>query len=330
MHVARWAIGVAMAMAAHTGWTHEVRPGFLELREVESEHYSVLWKVPLRGAQRLQLSPVLPATCTGAAPVSEYPAAGAIVQRWNVHCPGGLDGGRIEVAGLADTLTDVLVRVEGVDGTAQVERLQPSSPTMTVTGAPAAWRVIWTYLGLGVEHILLGFDHLLFVLALLIIVDGWRRLVATVTAFTVAHSITLAAATLGIVNVPPKPVEAVIALSILFLAVEIVHGRQGRAGIAERWPWLVAFTFGLLHGLGFAGALAEVGLPERSIPLALLFFNLGVEAGQLMFIGAVLSIAWLMRRIGDIAWARVELATTYGIGALAAFWTIERVAGFWG
>jgi hydrogenase/urease accessory protein HupE len=183
---------------------------------------------------------------------------------------------------------------------------------------------------LGVEHILLGIDHLLFVLALLMIVAGWRKLVATVTAFTLAHSITLAAATLGWVHVPQAPVEAVIALSILFVAAEIVHWKQGRPGITRRKPWLVAFTFGLLHGFGFAGALTEIGLPEHAIPLALLFFNLGVEAGQLLFIGAVFA-AWAVlsripwpERVLEQAW-RVPV---YVIGALAGFWTIERIAGF--
>jgi len=213
-----------------------------------------------------------------------------------------------------------------MDGTEQVVRLTPSEDAFTVTDAESWQQVAEAYTELGVEHILLGIDHLLFVLALLLIVSGWGKLVATVTAFTLAHSLTLAAATLGWVSVPQSPVEAVIALSILFVAAEIVHWRQGRPGITRRKPWLVAFTFGLLHGFGFAGALTEIGLPEHAIPLALLFFNLGVEAGQLIFIGAVF-LAWaVLRKVPWPEWAwRVPV---YGIGGMAAFWTIERISGF--
>ena len=179
---------------------------------------------------------------------------------------------------------------------------------------------------LGVEHILLGFDHLLFVLALLILVPTTRKLIWTITSFTLAHSVTLAAATLGIVNIPQKPVEAVIALSILFVAIEIVHWKQGKPGITRQWPWLVAFTFGLLHGFGFAGALTEIGLPDHAIPLALLFFNRGVEAGQLLFIVAVLLVWGLMNRLVWPTWAwRIPV---YSIGSLAAFWTIDRIVSF--
>jgi hypothetical protein len=185
-------------------------------------------------------------------------------------------------------MTDVLLRVERQDGAAQTHRLTPAAPSVVVTAAPGALAVAGTYLRLGIEHILLGFDHLLFVLALLILVGPNRRLIGTVTAFTVAHSLTLAAATLGAVHLPAAPVEATIALSIAFVAAEIVHARRGVLSLTERKPWIVAFAFGLLHGLGFAGALAAVGLPQRAIPLALLFFNVGVEVGQLCFIAAVL------------------------------------------
>ena len=189
-----------------------------------------------------------------------------------------------------------------------------------------------TYLRLGVEHILFGIDHLLFVLALLILVQGGRRLLVTVTAFTLAHSLTLADATLGLVRMPQRPVEAVIALSIMFVATEIVRGREGRPGLRAERPWMVAFTFGLLHGFGFAGALREVGLPQQAIPVALLFFNVGVELGQLMFIASVLAVAAVARRIAQRvalprpAWAwRVP---AYAIGTVTAYWTIERVVQF--
>jgi hydrogenase/urease accessory protein HupE len=246
-----------------------------------------------------------------------------------VTCPGGLVGGTITIDGLSGTMTDVLVRLERLDGSSQVERLTPAAPSFVVARVPSKLDVAGTYLHLGVEHILLGIDHLLFVLALLILVDGRKRLIGTVTAFTVAHSLTLAAATLGLVHVPQRPVEAVIALSIVFVAGEIAHARQGRPGVTQRWPWIVAFVFGLLHGFGFAGALSEIGLPQQAIPLALLVFNIGVELGQLLFIAAALALAALVSRtpIPHPAWA--WRLPAYGIGSIATFWMIERVAGFW-
>ena len=207
-----------------------------------------------------------------------------------------------------------------------------------LVAAPGALEVCRTYLVLGVEHILFGVDHLLFVLALLILVKGWRKLIGTITAFTVAHSITLAAATLGIVHVPNKPVEATIALSIVFVACEIVQRRQGRSGLTEAWPWVIAFSFGLLHGLGFANALREVGLPQNAIPLALLFFNVGVELGQLLFISVVMVIItlavhaarklsrWSVAPQSAFAWC--ENTSAYAIGAVAAFWLIQRTLSF--
>jgi hydrogenase/urease accessory protein HupE len=223
---------------------------------------------------------------------------------------------------------DVLVRLQRSDGTAQVVRLTPLTPAFVVEDAPRWTAVATTYLGLGVEHILLGIDHLLFVLAMLLLVRSWGRLVATITAFTVAHSITLALATLGFVHVPPQPVEAAIALSIVFVATEIVHGRMGRTGLTERWPWVVAFAFGLLHGLGFASALREVGLPEQAIPAALLFFNLGVELGQLAFVGVVLVLLASLRSLQLPAPAWSWRLASYSIGAVAMYWTIERVVAF--
>jgi hydrogenase/urease accessory protein HupE len=198
-----------------------------------------------------------------------------------------------------------------------------------LVATPGLSALAYTYLALGVEHILLGIDHLLFILALLMIVRGRRRMLLAITAFTVSHSITLALASLGVVHVSGAPVEAVIALSIVFLATEIVHGKQGRPGLTERRPWVVAFVFGLLHGLGFAGALAEIGLPENAIPLSLFFFNVGVEIGQLLFVALVLALALLGRRLA--AWRPEQIGPlpAYGIGAVAAYWTIERITGFW-
>ena len=307
---------------------HEVRPGYLEIIEKSPGQYSVLWKVPMKGEAVLRLNPVLPDTCIEQTPPSSRAVAAAMVKQWSVLCSEGLKDHVVGIAGLEQTLTDVLVRVTHAGGTTQTARLTPQAPSFVVSGEPSSMEVISTYLVLGFEHILLGIDHLLFVFALLLIVQGWKRLVGTITAFTIAHSITLAAATLGFVNVPQAPVEAVIALSILFLATEIIHLQQGRIGITQRYPWIVAFIFGLLHGFGFAGALTEVGLPQTDIPLALLFFNVGVELGQLAFVIAVLLLNLALKRIAlqPMRWA--EITVTYLIGSVAAFWTIERVAAF--
>lgn len=320
---------LVLAAVTTTVQAHEVRPGYLALNQTGPESYDVLWKVPAKGNLRLSLRAQLPDTCRSQVPPSSRFAGGAFSERWSVTCPGGLTGQTIAIDGLTGTMTDVLVRIERSDGTTLVTRLTPAEPRFVVEASPSALQVARTYSSLGVEHILLGIDHLLFVLALLILVEGRRRLVGTITAFTVAHSLTLAAATLGFVNVPQAPVEAIIALSIVFVASEIVHARQGRPGLTQQAPWIVAFTFGLLHGFGFAGALTEIGLPAQAIPLALLFFNVGVEIGQLLFITAVAVVILVARRasLQQPVWAwRVP---AYGIGAIAAFWAIERIAGFW-
>jgi hydrogenase/urease accessory protein HupE len=254
------------------------------------------------------------------------------VQRWRIRVPAGLDGKAIFFSQLSETRIDVLARLVRLDGTVQLERILPVHPSFV--GRPSLGRleVVRTYTILGIEHILSGFDHLLFVLALVLLVQGTRRLLFTITAFTVAHSLTLAGATLGWVHVPGPPVEASIALSIVFVASEIVHTRQGRYSVTQHYPWVVAFAFGLLHGFGFAGALAEVGLPQSSIPIALLFFNVGVEIGQLMFVGAVLTVI----AVGWRAAQRLRLSQTawlwriapYAIGGLASLWLVERVTAF--
>jgi hydrogenase/urease accessory protein HupE len=318
---------------------HEVRPAYLELKQTGPETYDVFWKVPGRGEDlRLGLYVELPAGTTNLSEPRASFVNGAFAERWSIKRAGGLTGGTIHIAGLSATMTDVLVRVESREGTTQVIRLTPSAPSFVVEAVPRALDITRTYLVLGVEHILLGIDHLLFVLALLILVKGWRRLVGTITAFTLAHSITLAAATLGFASVPGPPVEAVIALSIVFVACEIVHRRQGRSGLTERWPWVVAFTFGLLHGFGFAGALHEVGLPQNAIPLALLLFNVGVELGQLLFIASVTAAltgaAFIGRRLSQLGidpkppYAASESVAAYAIGSVAAFWLIDRTLGF--
>jgi len=321
----------AFALVGST-YGHALQPAYLELRLTGEELYSVVWKKPATGGQPMAISAQLPPNCDPRVPTPPIWDGSAYIARWTTKCPGGLEGGVIHIDGLARTSTDVLVRFDFTDGVGEAHRLTPGEPSFTVPTQPSRLEVVRTYSMLGVEHILLGIDHLLFVLALLLLVNGVRRLTATVTAFTVAHSLTLAAATLGFVHLPGPPIEAIIALSIVFVASEIMHSRQGRPGLTERYPWVVAFTFGLLHGLGFAGALMEIGLPQQSIPIALLFFNVGVEIGQLLFIASVFVAVGLARRITrgiDVphpSW--VGAVPSYAIGSIAAFWVIQRIAAF--
>lgn len=313
-----------------TSFAHELTPGYLGLTETSAGAFDVQWKLSTTGGLQNVLRAELPATCT-ASPVSRYVVGDGEVQRWQLSCPNGLQGNPITIAGLGATRTDVLVRIDYLDGDSLTRRLSGSTDSFVVPEVASAFDVSMSYLGLGIEHILIGIDHLLFVLALLLLVDGMKKLLLTITAFTVAHSITLGAATLGWANVPGAPVEAVIALSILFLASELarrpIDGTPFAPDITSRYPWIVAFSFGLLHGFGFAGALADVGLPDRAIPLALFFFNVGVEIGQLIFIGAVLALGRV------IAATSIPVPTTwpryvaYGIGSLAAFWVFERTLG---
>lgn len=307
----------------------ESRPGYLQITVTESNRVTLLFKVAAIGDKRFGLYPQLPDNCvTTDSPVA-YFADNAYTERAFFQCDGGLQGKTIRIDGLSGTMTDVLARVERPDGTTQVARLTPSAPTFVVEVSPDLIAVATTYLKFGTAHILSGNDHLLFVLALLILVQNRRTLIWTITAFTAAHSITLAAATLGIVKFPQAPVEATIALSIVFVASEIIHASQGRPGLTQRRPWVIAFTFGLLHGFGFAGALTEVGLPEQAIPLALLFFNLGVEVGQLMFVAAILVAIAIGKYLLRAPPNWIPTAAAYTIGIIASFWTIERVFSFW-
>jgi len=406
----------ALIVTLSSACAHEVRPAFLELTERAPGEFDVLWKVPAAGGVPLageeiphehpvaadanaprtmpcgcpaptaaQLSrgvlPIHPSMPRDAQTIS-FPRSerlfGAEVKRWTIRVPRGLEGWEVSVHGLSATMVDVLVRVAFKDGRVVSRLLRPDAPSFVFekeTAGPTAGG----YFVLGVEHILLGVDHLLFVLCLLLLVRGLGPILKTITAFTLAHSITLAFATLGVVKVPSAPVEAVIALSIVFVAAEVLRRRnasdafsrkrvacrqvlecgsplplfrrlssesgrglpqsttqaqfedssQEGCSITARWPWVVAFTFGLLHGFGFAGALSQVGLPANDIPLALLFFNVGVEAGQLLFVAAVLGLVAAFRPIATAPPAWLRPAPAYGIGAVASYWLIARVVAFW-
>jgi hydrogenase/urease accessory protein HupE len=307
---------------------HELRPAFLEIEEAADGAYAILWKVPARGDMQLSLYVLLPDTCRDISPVTRESTGVASVSRWQVRCDGGLVGKTITIDGLAATYTDVLVRIARADGTTQAARLSPDSPTLEVTGTPSSFDTAAAYFRLGVEHIITGFDHLLFVLALLLLIANVRTLIETITSFTVAHSITLAFAALGYSRVPQPPVEALIALSIMFVAAEIIRKQRGRLDLASSYPWLIAFLFGLLHGFGFGGALREIGLPQKDVPLALFTFNLGVEAGQLMFIAVVLALAAALRLVVKTSSQRPRVAAAYAIGSISALWFVERLASF--
>ena len=320
-------------LVALSAMADEFRPAYLQLRQIDATAYDVLWKVPaLDETTALGVMPIFPEGARSLTPVHSSYAAGTAVQRWRIEIGGGLADKAIGFSNLSAARIGVLVRVERADGSVQLGRVLPLESHFVVTASPGTFEVVQTYTVLGIEHILTGFDHLLFVLALLILVKGVRRLIATVTAFTVAHSVTLVAATLGWLHVPGPPVEAAIALSIVFVSVEIIRAEQSNPGLTQRYPWVVAFTFGLLHGVGFASALAEVGLPQLSIPTALLFFNVGVEIGQLMFIAAVFAVIATGRWIGQRTivpkhhW--LSRIPPYAIGGVASYWVIERAVTF--
>jgi hypothetical protein len=307
----------------------EFRPALLEITEREGGWVDVTWKVPTVGDRVLSLAPVLPDFLVPIGPGSGRSVPGAWVVYGSYRAGDKpLAGATLRVDGLVAVPTDVVVRVSLNDGTQHSAILRGGNDAFTIPEQATRLELAVSYWRMGTIHILEGFDHLLFLLTLLLIVAGIWPLLKTVTAFTVAHSLTLGLATLGVVHVPQAPTEAVISLSIVLLAVEVVRKYAGELTLSERYPWVVAFTFGLVHGLGFAGALSEIGVPQNEVPLALLMFNVGVETGQVMFVVAVsLLLAGLHKLHGRSAIA-VGRAAPYAIGGVAAFWTIQRVGSF--
>jgi hydrogenase/urease accessory protein HupE len=312
-----WLLLVWLAFPVHA---HEVRPAFLQITELEPGHFEVIWKQPTLADRRLPIDPVLPDGCASSAEAYPEHTGSALIQRWETSCD--LRSGTLAIQGLSATLTDVMVRISYLDGDVLSRLLRPSEPALDLADPTPG---TGGYFALGVEHLLLGIDHILFVIGLVLFIRSPWMLVKTVTAFTVAHSITLALSVVGLVTLPSGPVEAVIALSILYLARELMLPETARSPLTRAAPWLMAFAFGLLHGFGFAGALTDIGLPREQLAASLLLFNLGIEAGQLLIVAALLIGAWLTRRLlGKDTW-RLRQAFTVAMGCAAAFWTIDRV-----
>src|SRR6202048_4715381 len=333
LHVAFAGLFVVLIMPhmpiAHA---HEIRPAYLQIDEVGPGRYQLLWRTPMLAGMRLPVVLRLPGEIHNVLEPVAQELSDSLVERQVIDVGAqGLAGKRIEFVGLQATVTDVLVRVQMLDRTHSSTLVRPSQPWVDIATSMGPLAVAGAYLSHGIEHILFGFDHLLFVLGLMLIVRNMRMLLLTVTGFTVAHSITLSLATLGVIHVPGPPVEACIALSILLLASEILRRQRREPSLTATWPWAVAFTFGLLHGLGFASALIDIGLPQGDVPLALLAFNIGVEMGQPAFIAAVLGVLASAKqfRIPEIVEFRLRTVTAYGVGVVAAFWFVERLVGFW-
>lgn len=308
-------------------FAHEVRPAYLQIQEQSPNSYTVLWKVPRTVYKVLDIQPEFERsyTLTEISPPRILEAF--VLYTYQLKGEKSIANTRLSIDQLNTTGTDVLIDVRLLNGEHHSFLLQPTRNSIRIPATPNKWSVVKTYVILGIEHILLGFDHLLFVLALVLITTGFKKLLKTVTAFTLAHSITLSFAALGIANLPGPPVEAIIALSIVFLAFEILKIQKGHSTLTSQKPWIVAFTFGLLHGFGFAGALQEIGLPQNEIPLALATFNVGVELGQILFVLVVIGLLKFIRSILPKKNWVAKLAP-YAIGSMASFWLIERIAGF--
>jgi len=309
---------------------HEARPAYLEIIETEAERYQILWRTPLRPGSRLAVVLRLPEGTRAFGDRSEREFRDSVVERFTVEVPGGLAGKRIEFVGLETTITDVLVRMEDLGGSDSTAVVTPSEPWLEIQAARGLLDVAAAYVAHGIRHILSGYDHLLFVVALYLVARNRRSLLIAITAFTVGHSMTLAATALGAVRLPSPPIEAAIALSIVLLACEALRQQRTRQRPGIRSPGSLAFCFGLLHGLGFASALTALGLPDGSVPLALLAFNTGVEIGQIAFIAAMTLLILVAVRVGTPARVRALgcSLTAHAVGIAGSFWFFERLAGF--
>lgn len=306
-----------------------LKPAYLEVIQKHENIYSILLKVPVEVEKKSLLNVKKIEGCKEKETPTIRVLNDAYIKRYIIECTEDLKEKIIRLEGLENTKIELLLRLEFLDNSSQSVLLDSSESSYHIKAEASSFQIIKTYTWLGITHILMGFDHLLFVFLLLLIVKNLRLLLWTISSFTLAHSMTIAGATLGFVSLPQQPVEAIIALSILFLAIEIVYASRGKIGLTMRYPWLIAFIFGLLHGFGFAGALAEIGLPEQAITLALIFFNVGVELGQLIFVGVVLLILLSFRYFISLEFIKkIEMIIVYVIGGLSTFWMIERVLAF--
>ncbi len=314
------------ALLALPAQADELRPGYLEVTQRDAQTWKVVWKAPVLGGLATRTRPAFPPFCTQGPPRARIEGA-ALVAKSTLICTRDLAGSKVGLAGMDAAFTDALLRVAPLGRPVQAARLTPTAAMVEVTMVPDRWEVARSYFMLGVEHILAGYDHLLFVIALVLLLLRPWAVVRAATAFTVAHSLTLIGTTLGLIGLPQAPVEALIALSIVFLAVEIIKHDPAHPRLSQRAPWLVAFAFGLIHGFGFAGALREIGLPESDVPMALLTFNLGVEAGQLLIVAGCVAVLALLRRFVPPVLRPTVLAASYAIGITASFWFMERMIG---
>ena len=327
----RLLLTLALVVAPAAAWTHEVRPAYFQVIQDAPHHYEITWKQPTQGDMALHLVPRLSNGWLNSPPQDQFASGAFLIRIWSVSAPGAdpLSGVTLSVDGLDRSITDVLVVIHLAGGRSLESILRPDHQSLRLAFAATQGLPVPAYLRLGIEHILTGADHLMFVLGLLLLVGVRWRLIKAITAFTVAHSITLGASAIGLVTVPSAVIEALVALSIVFVASELINAIRGRSALTQRWPWVIAFTFGLLHGFAFAGALAEVGLPKDAIPLSLLLFNVGVEIGQLLFVGTAILVILALRLLWKYvpaAWARLSRpAPAYAIGSFAAYWFIERV-----
>ncbi|WP_422361013.1 HupE/UreJ family protein [Reichenbachiella sp.] len=314
-------------MSTAKGFAHEVRPAYLGITQTTDSTYQIFWKIPALGERAPKLYPVFPEHWE-IKKVDERLIPGAVKRQWEFKSSLPINGQQIFIDGLDKTLIDVLINIELLGAEQYSKIISADQPFYEVPLKPSSTDVIWTYLVLGVDHIIFGIDHLLFVLALIFVTSGKWKIIKTVTAFTLAHSITLSLAALGYASIPIPPVEAIIALSIVFLAKEILQHAPEKPSLTYRKPWLVAFAFGLLHGFGFASALSETGLPQTAIPLALAFFNIGVELGQIGFVLVILISLTGVRSL-RLAWpVWLVKSPIYAIGGISFYWLIDRVVGF--
>ena len=317
---------------------HDARPNYVQITETTTHNYSVSWKVPASVQQRSLPYPTLPPDCVAEREPAWQRVGNEHLGQQVYQCEQGLSGRAVGIEfPIVNPSLSTLYKIRLANGEEHLRILKPDESEWTIPDAEERFAVAMEYTALGIEHIWIGIDHLLFVACLLFIARTPRRLLVTITGFTVAHSITLALSALDVIRIATPPVEAAIALSVVFMAWEIVKGDDN--SLAYRFPVAVSTSFGLLHGFGFAAVLRDIGLPQIELPTALLFFNVGVEIGQLLFVAMLLVgfcllrplLVMLLRSSRDDAvhWSSLTVPASYVIGSIASYWLIDRISGFW-